>query len=180
MDREDNNMKDDSPEQQGGCAKNESMNYMVNTIASSSRWLFSLAVLGSALISIYLFVLGFVTTVIVIVGSFTHMGFHAEYLKEIIAVFMEIIDTFLVATVFYLTSLGLYELFIAKAPLPGWVKICDLDDLKTKLLGLIIIALAVLFMGRALIWVPGEEILELGIAIGVMIIAISSYVWIKH
>jgi uncharacterized membrane protein YqhA len=180
MDKDDKNMKDDPRELQGACGKNESMNYMVNAIASSSRWLFTLAVLGSALISVYLFVLGFITTILIIVGSFTHMGFHAEYMKEIIAVFMEIIDTFLVATVFYLTSLGLYELFIAKAPLPGWVKICDLDDLKTKLLGLIIIALAVLFMGRALTWVPGEEILELGIAIGVMIIAISGYVWIKH
>jgi uncharacterized membrane protein YqhA len=180
MDKEEHTTAECPDEQQGRCGKNESMNVMVNTIASSSRWLFTLAVLGSALISVYLFVLGFVTTILIIVGSFTHMGFHAEYMKEIIAVFMEIIDTFLVATVFYLMSLGLYELFIAKAPLPGWVKICDLDDLKTKLLGLIIIALAVLFMGKALTWAPGDDLLEFGLAIGVMIIAISGYVWIKH
>ena len=46
--------------------------------------------------------------------------------------------------------MGLYELFIAKAPLPGWVEIRTLDDLKTKLLGLIVIALAVIFLGAAL------------------------------
>ncbi len=58
MDKVDKNLEDDPREQQGTCGKNESMNYMVNTIASSSRWLFTLAVLGSALISVYLFVLG--------------------------------------------------------------------------------------------------------------------------
>ena len=41
-----------------------------------------------------------------------------------------------VATVFYLISLGLFELFIAKASLPGWVETRNLDYLKTKLLGL--------------------------------------------
>ncbi len=82
------------------------MNYMVNTIASSSRWLFTLAVLGSALISVYLLA-RFCDDGGRDRREFHSHGIHAEYMKEIIAVFMEIIDTFLVATVFYLTSLGL-------------------------------------------------------------------------
>ena len=84
------------------------------------------------------------------------------------------------ATVFYIVALGLYELFIAKAPLPGWLKICDLDDLKTKLLGLVIIALSVLILGEALTWDGSAYILAFGLATSAGIAAISLYVWVKH
>ena len=100
--------------------------------------------------------------------------------KEYLGTSIQIIDLFLVATVFYLISMGLYELFIAKAPLPGWVEIRNLDDLKTKLLGLTVIALAVVFLGYALTVSAGTSILELGAAVGIMIAAISAYLWVKH
>jgi len=97
------------------------------------------------------------------------------------AIAVEIVDLFLVATVFYIIALGLYELFIAKAPLPGWLKICNLDDLKEKLLGLIVIALGVLFLGESLVWPNGiGDLLVYGVANAVVIAAISLYVWIKH
>jgi len=122
----------------------------MNTIASSSRWLFLLAVLGSAIISVALFVYGFILAIVTIIFSFNLQAITIHSMKLLMASSIEIIDLFLVATVFYIVALGLYELFIAKAPLPGWLKICDLDDLKTKLLGLVIIALSVLILGEAL------------------------------
>jgi len=102
-------------------------------------------------------------------------------MKHTMAVAVEIIDLFLVATVFYIISLGLYELFIAKAPLPGWLKICDVDDLKEKLLGLVAIALAVLFLGESLVWPNGTgDLLSYGIANAAIIGAIALYIRIKH
>jgi uncharacterized membrane protein YqhA len=72
-------------------------------------------------------------------------------------------------------------LFIAKAPLPGWVEIRNLDDLKTKLLGLAVIALVVIFLGAALTMsLSSVNILEFGIAIAFMIAAVSAYLWVKH
>jgi uncharacterized membrane protein YqhA len=104
-----------------------------------------------------------------------------EVVKEFLVVSIEIIDIFLVATVFYIISLGLYELFIAKAPLPGWVEIRNLDDLKTKLLGLAVIALVVIFLGAALTMsLATVNILEFGIAIAFIIAAVSAYLWVKH
>jgi len=76
--------------------------------------------------------------------------------------------------------LASHELFIAKAPLPGWLKICDLDDLKDKLLGLVIIALAVLILGAAPTWDGTTDILAFGIAIAAGIADISAYVWVRH
>jgi uncharacterized membrane protein YqhA len=152
----------------------------MNTIALSSRWLFLLTVLGSALISLALFVFGFLSAVTLILNSFSIDEFTIESMKNLMAASIQIIDLFLVATVFYIISLGFYELFIAKAPLPGWLKICSLDDLKTKLLGLVIIALSVLLLGSALTWDGTSDILAFGLATSSGIIAIAVYLWVKN
>ena len=136
--------------------------------------------MGTGLLAVTLFVYGFVITVASVSHSLTHFSLELEAMKEVMAVSIEIIDLFLVATVFYIISLGFYELFIAKAPLPGWLKICDLDDLKEKLLGLVVMALAVLFLGEALTWTGAVDILGYGIGIAATIIAISVYFWAKH
>jgi uncharacterized membrane protein YqhA len=153
---------------------------MMRFITNSSKWLFTLAVLGTALISVFLFILGFLIVIYAIAHAVVTASIDMNSLKEILATFIEIIDVFLVATVFYIIALGFYELFIAKAPLPGWLKICNLDDLKEKLLGLVIIALSVLILGEGLTWNGTSEILGFGLAIAAGISAISFYIWVKH
>ncbi|MBP1928731.1 putative membrane protein YqhA [Methanolinea mesophila] len=162
------------------CEPADSGDRTIRVISDSSRWLFFLAVIGTALIAIFLFILGFLVTISTIVSTVSEMTLDINMIKEILAVFIEIIDLFLVATVFYIIALGLYELFIAKAPLPGWLKICDLDDLKDKLLGLVIIALAVLILGETLTWNGTGDILAFGLAIAAGIAAISVYIWVRR
>jgi len=94
-----------------------------------SRIIFLLSVTGTFLLSISLFVYGFTITLTSLLYAYTHFTLHIDAMKEAMAIAVEIVDLFLVATVFYIIALGLYELFIAKAPLPGWLKICNLDDL---------------------------------------------------
>jgi uncharacterized membrane protein YqhA len=153
----------------------------IRAITAISKWLFALAVIGTALIAVYLFAVGFLVTLSTIAESLASGQLdNMETLNKFLAEFIKIIDIFLVATVFYIIALGFYELFIAKAPLPGWLKICDLDDLKNKLLGLVIIALAVVLLGEALTWDGSTNILSFGLAISVGIAAISVYIWVKH
>jgi uncharacterized membrane protein YqhA len=97
--------------------------FMIRFISSGSKWLFSLAVIGTALIALFLFVTGFLIVILTITHTLTSPDLSVHFLKELLATFIEIIDIFLVATVFYIIALGLYELFIAKAPLPGWLRI---------------------------------------------------------
>lgn len=149
-------------------------------VGPGSKLVFLLAVLGSALLAITLFIYGFLITIFSITHSATHFSPDINAMKEVMAFSIEIIDLFLVATVFYIIALGFYELFIAKAPLPGWLKICDLDDLKDKLLGLVVIALAVLFLGEALTWTGNTDIMAYGVGTAATIIAISLYFWAKH
>jgi uncharacterized membrane protein YqhA len=153
----------------------------MNMLALSSTWMFSLAVIGTGIIAVVLFIYGFLLSIAGVIHLVQIFTLDMEVVKEFLVVSIEIIDIFLVATVFYLISLGLYELFIAKAPLPGWVEIRNLDDLKTKLLGLAVIALVVIFLGAALTMsLATVNILEFGIAIALIIAAVSAYLWVKH
>jgi uncharacterized membrane protein YqhA len=150
-------------------------------LALSSTWMFSLAVIGTGIIAVVLFIYGFLLSIAGVIHLVQTFTLNMEVIKEFLVISIEIIDIFLVATVFYLISLGLYELFIAKAPLPGWVEIRNLDDLKTKLLGLAVIALVVIFLGAALTMsLSSVNILEFGIAIAFMVAAVSAYLWVKH
>jgi uncharacterized membrane protein YqhA len=167
----------DDPKNNGN--KKRGIHSFVESMALSSTWLFSLAVIGTGIIAAMLFIYGFLLSLAGVFHLIAEFTLDLHVIKEYLGTSIEIIDIFLVATVFYLISLGLYELFIAKAPLPGWVEIRNLDDLKTKLLGLTVIALAVVFLGYALTLRAGTSILELGAAVGIMIVAISAYLWVK-
>jgi uncharacterized membrane protein YqhA len=174
------NLPSGNDESENNGNKKRGIHSFVEKMALSSTWLFSLAVIGTGIISAMLFIYGFLLSVTGAFQMITGFSLDIHVIKEYLGTSIQIIDLFLVATVFYLISMGLYELFIAKAPLPGWVEIRNLDDLKTKLLGLTVIALAVVFLGYALTVSEGTSILELGAAVGIMIAAISAYLWVKH
>jgi uncharacterized membrane protein YqhA len=59
---------------------------------------------------------------------------------------VEIVHLFLVGTVLFLTSLGIYELFIQPLPLPPWLKTHNIEELELNLVGLTIVVLAVNFL----------------------------------
>ncbi|MDP2182754.1 MAG: YqhA family protein, partial [Actinomycetota bacterium] len=66
--------------------------------------------------------------------------------QDAVLEFIELADVFLVATVLYIMALGLYELFIDDTiPVPAWLQVRTLDDLKEKLVGVVIVVLAVFF-----------------------------------
>ncbi len=57
----------------------------------------------------------------------------------------------MLAVVLYIMAVGLYELFIDdNLDLPAWLVIHNLEDLKEKLVGVVIVVLAVFFLGRVI------------------------------
>lgn len=65
---------------------------------------------------------------------------------HIIVGIVEIVHLFLVGTVLFITSLGLYELFIEPLPLSPWLKTHNIEELELNLVGLTIVVLAVNFL----------------------------------
>lgn len=96
--------------------------------------------------------------------------------KKLAVAAIEYVDLFLLATVFYIIALGLYELFIDDTiAVPAWLEIHDLDDLKTKLLGVVVTVLGVLFLGQIVTWDGQRDLLGYGVSIAAVIGAVTFY-----
>ncbi len=95
--------------------------------------------------------------------------------------FLVVIDLFLVGATTLIAALGFYELFINAGDgrglvLPRWLEMRDLDDLKTRVVSMVVLVVAVTFvevlvgLGRA------SEVLEVGVGAGAVIVALAIYV----
>jgi uncharacterized membrane protein YqhA len=148
---------------------------VLSRILASSRYLILIAVLGSFGAFITLLLAGALQIVLTIVQTVTQLDPTSKGLKALSLSFIEIIDVFLLATVFYIVALGLYELFIdTDIQLPAWLSIQDLDDLKNKLASVVIVVLGVLFLGKALEQ-QSPDILPYGAAVALVIAALTYF-----
>jgi len=144
---------------------------MLHRILARSRYLMLIAVFGSFAASVTLLIYGALETVITIDHTAT-VPVSSENSKQLILSCIEVVDLFLLATVFYITALGLYELFIDdRIKVPIWLKIHTIDDLKTKLTSVIVVVLSVLFLSEVVRWNGGTNILPLGAGIASVIAA---------
>ncbi|HEV2654665.1 MAG TPA: YqhA family protein [Ktedonobacteraceae bacterium] len=147
---------------------------MLRRILASSRYLVVIAVIGSFLTAVTALIYGGLATLNLIMSTFSHLSFTEEGIKHFSIADIEIIDLFLLGTVLYITALGLYELFIdEKLVTPRWLEIHNLDDLKEKLIGVIVVLLAVTFLAAVVSWDGSTSILSLGVAVGLVLLALA-------
>ncbi|MEG4071618.1 YqhA family protein [Microcoleus sp. Pol14C2] len=148
---------------------------MLHRILARSRYLMLIAVFGSFTTSVTLLIYGALETVITI-GHTVTVPVSSENSKQLILSGIEVVDLFLLATVFYITALGLYELFIdERIKVPHWLEIHTIDDLKTKLTSVIVVVLSVLFLSEVVRWNGGTNILPLGAGIALIIAALTYF-----
>jgi uncharacterized membrane protein YqhA len=149
---------------------------MFNRILSSSRYLVLIAVLGTFLAFIALLIYSSIETVKTIFDVAVAADFSTKGVKVLILSAIQIVDLFLVAIALYLISLGLYELFIDDTiALPKWLAIHNLDDLKEKLVSVIIIVMGVLFLGKLVDWDGKSDLLNPGMGIALMIASLTYF-----
>jgi uncharacterized membrane protein YqhA len=148
---------------------------MLRRILAGSRFLVIIAVLGSFLAAVAILVYGGLTVIGIIIDVFSHGLFTPDGSKHLAIESIEAIDLFLLATVLYIIALGLYELFVQSLPMPSWLEITSLDDLKSKLIGVVIVMLAVTFLGEVVSWDGTTNILALGFAVGIVLFALAFY-----
>ena len=134
---------------------------------------------GSLIAAVVLMIYGLITVIAV---TAYHAGqlFEGELdldhtgVEAVAVEFLSIIDIFLLSTVFYIVSLGLYELFIdTSLPLPRWLEVESLDELKVRIIGVVIVLFGVNFL-TAFVPSSGDPgILRLGIAAAIVIVALT-------
>jgi uncharacterized membrane protein YqhA len=121
-----------------------------------------IAVFGSFAASVTLLIYSGLETVITISHT-TKASVARENSKQLILFFIEVVNLFLLATVFYVTALGFYELFIDdRIKVSIWLEINTIDDLKTQLTSVLVVVLSVLFLAEVVRWNGGTNILPLG------------------
>ncbi len=134
-----------------------------------------IAVFGSFAASVTLLIYGALETVITIGHTLTE-PVSSAYSKQLTLSCIQVVDLFLLATVLYITALGLYELFIdERIKVPDWLEIHTIDDLKSKLTSVIVVVLSVLFLSEVVRWNGDTNILPLGGGIASVIAALTYF-----
>lgn len=100
----------------------------------------------------------------------------AVSMQDMLVEYIEFADFFLLAIVLYIMSIGLYSLFIDDSvPMPHWLEIHDLDDLKEKLIGVIVVVMGVFFLGQLIHGADARDLLFKGLAIAAVIFALAYF-----
>lgn len=150
-----------------------------------SRFLTLLAVIGSLISAVVLFVYGTINVYVAFKGFLEHPvgGNHAE-LGQLLAVFVSSVDVYLFAMVLIIFGMGVYELFISKIdPVetkldsrPSWLRITSIDDLKSSLGKVILMVLIVSVFEHSLSINYDKPIDLLYASVAVVLVALALYV----
>jgi uncharacterized membrane protein YqhA len=150
---------------------------MIPRLVSWSRYIIVVAVVGLFVAFVALMVSFAVTLVQRLLQA---LGGDLSQ-KELVSVMVQEADVALLATVVYVIALGLYSLFVDdNIPMPDWLQIHTLSDLKNLLASVVVVVLAVLFLGLALTWDGTDDLLTLGLSIGAVIVSLSFFLWVSH
>ncbi len=115
-----------------------------------------------------------------LVSTVTGIFQDAVSTKDALVNFVELADVYLLAVVLYIIALGLYELFVDDdLPLPSWLEFHHLDDLEKKLLQVVVVVLAVYFLGQVLKARSDDfvQVAYLGVGIGAVFASIGVFLW---
>ena len=148
-------------------------------VISATRYLILIPIVGLALASAVLFLFGGIGLVIFLIR---HAGLVAEgHDLTVVPIFdlLQYVHQFLIGTVLYITSIGFYQLFIQDVPVPDWMKAESAEDLETSLVGVIIVVLAIEFLG-AVFSGNQPDLLQYGAGVALPIAALALFLAVRH
>ncbi len=149
---------------------------MLRTTISRSRFIALVAVVCVFIAATVLAIYGAIDTINIIVKLLQKGSVDNSTAKSLIFDFIELVDLFLLATVFYVVSIGLYELFIDdNLPVPDWMSISDLDDLKDKLIAVVIVVLGVTYLGQVISGTAPQDLFWSGAGMAFVITALTFF-----
>jgi uncharacterized membrane protein YqhA len=99
-----------------------------------------------------------------------------------IGIFLVVVDLFLIGATLLIAAIGLYELFVSgadprrrRAHLPVWLVMNDLNDLKARVVSMLVLVAAVTFVDILVDFHGGHDILYMGIAVALVIAALTAF-----
>jgi uncharacterized membrane protein YqhA len=150
------------------------------TIISATRYLVLIPIVGLALAAAVLFVFGGIGLVTFLFNE-TSLAVEGHDLT-VVPIFdlLQYVHQFLIGTVLYITSMGFYQLFIQEVPVPDWMKTESAEDLETSLVGVVIVVLAIEFLGAVFSGTQTANLLTYGAGIALPIAALALFLAVRH
>ncbi len=99
-------------------------------------------------------------------------------LKATIVEVLTAVDAILLGTVLLVIGYGLYELFIdAELDVPLWLRVNNLDDLKSKLIGVVVAIIAVVFVGVFVDSNRSQDVIAYGVGAGALVAGLAIFAY---
>jgi uncharacterized protein (TIGR00645 family) len=123
----------------------------------------------------------FVYGAFVFVHSLIHIVDHPYPVGHKIGFFLLVIDLFLIGATLLISAVGLFELFIheidlgERTPIPAWLEMRDLNDLKARVIAMIVLVLGVSFVEVVVDAPSGRQALGVGAGIAAVIVALTIF-----
>jgi uncharacterized membrane protein YqhA len=133
----------------------------MKTILEKSRYLAIIGILSLLVAALAAFGWGTLKTVSVVMLVIQSMGRDTAITIE----FIEIVDSFLIATAILIFAVSLYELFIGDLALPEWMTVHNLYELKAKLSSMIVLVMGVKFLEKLVDYKDTADLLRVGLAV---------------
>jgi uncharacterized membrane protein YqhA len=154
---------------------------VLRRILASSRYIAIIPIVGTFVAALALMVYEAIVVAVTLIDVIRGASASSKDAKVMAVGLIEAVDVFLIAIAMYIISLSLYALFVDDTlPLPRWLEVHDLEDLKGNLVSVVIAVLAVLFLREAVAWEGGRDILGFGVALAFVIAALTFYLGKKR
>jgi uncharacterized membrane protein YqhA len=144
----------------------------MNRILARARYAVFIPALASILGALLLMFQGSVAMIQTIVDVVTE----GTKLKLTIVDILTAVDAILLGTVLLVIGYGLYELFIDEdLDVPPWLQVQDLDDLKSKLIGVVVAIISVIFVGVFVDTDRAADVISYGVGAGAMVTGLAVF-----
>jgi uncharacterized membrane protein YqhA len=149
-----------------------SISFAMKRIMGLTRYVVFVPAIASIIGALLLMAQGSLAMVMAVIDTISN-GYG---LKETIVEVLTAVDAILLGTVLLVIGYGLYELFIdADLEVPQWLRVYDLDDLKSKLIGVVVAIIAVVFVGVFVDSNRASDVISYGVGAGALVVGLAIF-----
>ena len=153
---------------------------LVNLILTATRLVMLIGISCLFLAAFALLVFGAVSTIRHIAMLLAPEG-SALTNRQVFLASIKLVDLVLLATVLQVAGFSLFSLFINhNIPVPSWLRADDVDGLKHKLAGIVVVMLGVLYLEQVIDTPAAQGLLPMGLGVAAVILALSYFIRSHH
>jgi uncharacterized membrane protein YqhA len=141
-------------------------------ILGLTRYAVVIPSIASIIGALLLMAQGSIEVVMVVIDAVMNQA----YLKDTIVDVLTAVDAILLGTVLLVIGYGLYELFVdTRLEVPTWLQVRNLDDLKSKLIGVVVAIIAVVFVGVLVDSNRATDVVSYGLGSGALVAGLALF-----